>query len=53
MTRDGVAQVTGIGEATLNRWGNGVEVQNLANDRYLRLLAIPDVMSKLNDLLAP
>lgn len=41
MTRAVFAQVTGLGEATLNRWENGVKIQTLANDRYLRLLALP------------
>ena len=36
MSRAAFAQVTGLGEATLNRWENGAVVQNLANDRYLR-----------------
>ena len=39
MTRAVFAQVTGLGEATLNRWENGIKIQTLANDRYLRLLA--------------
>ena len=51
MTRAEFAQVTGLGEASLSRWENGVVVQNLANDRYLRLLANPDVMRRLNELL--
>lgn len=50
MTRSSFANVTGLGEATLNRWENGVVIQNLANDRYLRLLSIPHVMSTLNEL---
>ncbi len=41
MTRVAFAQVTGLGEATLNRWENGIKIQTLANDRYLRLLALP------------
>ena len=53
MTRAEFAQATGLGEASLSRWGNGVVVQNLANDRYLRLLAIPEVMRRLNELLTP
>lgn len=50
MTRASFAEVTGLGEATLNRWENGVVIQNPANDRYLRLLAIPDVFGRLADL---
>ena len=52
MTRSSFAQVTGLGEATLNRWENGVVIQNPANDRYLQLLAIPDVFERLTDLLS-
>ena len=50
MTRAAFANVTGLGEATLNRWENGAVVQNLANDRYLRLLAAPEVMAALQRL---
>lgn len=52
MTRAAFADVSGLGEATLNRWENGAVVQNLANDHYLRLLAIPEVMAILKSLLA-
>ena len=52
MTRAAFADVSGLGEATLNRWENGAIVQNLANDRYLRLLAIPEVMARLKRLIA-
>ena len=41
LSRNEFAQVTGLGEATLNRWENGIKIQTLANDRYLRLLALP------------
>ena len=41
MSRAAFAKVTGLGEATLNRWENGLLIQNRANDRYLRLLASP------------
>jgi putative zinc finger/helix-turn-helix YgiT family protein len=53
MTRAAFAAVTGLGEATLNRWENGAIVQNLANDRYLRLLALPGVMASLKELTSP
>ena len=52
LTRTAFAQLSGLGEATLNRWENGVVIQNPANDRYLRLLAMPDVMGRLKHLLA-
>ena len=51
MSRAKFAQTTGLGEATLNRWENGILVQNLANDRYLRLLALPGVMRQLTQIL--
>ena len=38
MSRASFSKVTGLGEATLNRWENGILIQNRANDRYLRLL---------------
>ena len=47
MSRAAFAQVTGLGEATLNRWENGIMIQTLANDRYLRLLANPATMQRL------
>ncbi len=50
MTRAVFAEITGLGEATLNRWENGAVVQNLANDRYLRLLALPEIMDRLKAL---
>ena len=50
MTRAVFAELTGLGAATLNRWENGAVLQNLANDRYLRLLALPQVMSTLQSL---
>ena len=49
MTRAAFAEVTGLGEATLNRWENGIMVQTLANDRYVRLLARPEIMSRLRN----
>ena len=52
MTRARFAQVTGLGEASLNRWENGLTVQTHANDRYLRLLARSDIMRQLQELVA-
>ena len=48
MTRAAFAQITGLGEASLNRWENGVTIQTHANDRYLRLLARPENMVQLS-----
>lgn len=44
MSRASFANVTGLGEATISRWENSLVIQNLANDRYLRLAATPHVM---------
>ena len=52
MTRTRFAQVTRLGEASLNRWENGLTVQTQANDRYLRLLARPGIMRQLQELVA-
>ncbi len=50
LSRNEFAQVTGLGEATLNRWENGIKIQTPANDRYLRLLSRPGNMQWLKDL---
>ena len=47
MSRAEFSKTTGLGEATLNRWENGILIQNQANDRYLRLLASPANMQSL------
>ena len=50
LTRAAFARVTGLGEATLSRWENGILIQNRANDRYLRLLAYPGNLPLLESL---
>ena len=50
MSRASFSKVTGLGEATLNRWENGILIQNRANDRYLRLLASPANVQALEQL---
>jgi len=47
VSRARFAQLTGLGEASLNRWENALNIQSPANDRYLRLLASPDVWQRL------
>jgi DNA-binding transcriptional regulator YiaG len=47
MSRARFSAVTGLGEATLNRWEKAILIQNTANDRYLRLLALPDNIRRL------
>src|SRR5437879_80238 len=41
LSRSEFARITGLGEATLHRWENGLKFQNVANDEYLRLLTNP------------
>ncbi|MCY4005504.1 MAG: helix-turn-helix domain-containing protein [Rhodobacteraceae bacterium] len=50
MTRAAFADVSGFGEASLNRWENGLSIQNQSNDRYLRLLASPEIVAHLREL---
>ena len=50
LSRNEFAQATRLGEATLNRWENGIKIQTLANDRYLRLLSQPGNMQWLKNL---
>ncbi|MDE0307373.1 MAG: helix-turn-helix domain-containing protein [Albidovulum sp.] len=52
MTRAAFAHASGLGEASLNRWENGLSIQTHANDRYLRLLAHPEIMSRLQKFTA-
>ena len=52
MSRARFAQFTGIGEASLNRWENGLNIQTHAYDRYLRLLERPETMRQLREILA-
>ena len=47
MSRAEFAQVSGFGEATLNRWENGAIIQNRANDNFLRLLADPNILHRV------
>ncbi len=47
LSRAAFAELTGLGEATLHRWENGILIQNRANDNFLRLLARGDNMLTL------
>ena len=53
MSRVAFAQVTGLGEASLNRWENGLNIQTHANDRYLRLLRHPGNMRVVRAMTEP
>ncbi|MCY3770129.1 MAG: type II toxin-antitoxin system MqsA family antitoxin [Gammaproteobacteria bacterium] len=47
LTRAKFAQLTGFGEASLNRWENGLSIQTHAYDQYLRLLRNPSNIREL------
>ena len=51
MTRKELALLTGLGTASLNRWENGLSIQTHGYDRYLRLLALPEIAQRLEALL--
>ena len=38
LSRAEFAELTGLGDATIARWERGALIQNIGNDRYLRLL---------------
>ncbi len=50
LSRSDFAQLTGFGEATIARWERGALVQNVANDRYLRLLASRAAFDRLTQM---
>ena len=52
MSRSEFSQLTGIGEASLSRWENGINIQNIANDRYLRLLNKPATFRLLESIVS-
>lgn len=47
LSRAAFARLTGLGEATLARWERGSLIQNVANDRYLRLLEVQENFERL------
>lgn len=53
MSRAQFARLTGIGEASLNRWENGLSIQTHAYDRYLRLLTRTANQHYLNFIVNP
>lgn len=50
LSRQQFARLTKLGEATIARWERGELIQNAANDRYLRLVALPSNFAILNNL---
>ena len=53
LSRAAFAKITGLGEASLGRWEKGINIQNLGNDRYIRLLEDPRVMQQLREVAMP
>lgn len=49
LSRASFCELTGIGIATLQRWESGSVVQNVAMDRYLRLLKVRSNMRELSN----
>ena len=50
LTLPGFARLLGLGSASVGRWERGITVQNRANDRFMRLLAIPGSVDELSRL---
>ena len=53
LSRAAFAKITGLGEASLGRWEKGINIQNIGNDRYIRLLEDPRVMQQLREVAMP
>ena len=53
LSRAAFAKITGLGEASLGRWEKGINIQNIGNDRYIRLLEDPGVMQQLREVAVP
>lgn len=47
LSRETFAWITGLEEATLDKWENGAQIQGRADDNYLRLLAFPENLERL------
>ena len=52
LSRGAFAKLTGIGEASLGRWENGIKIQTPGYDRYLRLLALPNTIALLEQIVS-
>ena len=50
MSRTEFSQLTGLGEDSLRRWEKGINIQNLSDDRFLRLLDDPEVLMRLRQI---
>ena len=52
MSRTEFASLTGLGEASLNRWEKGINIQSVSHDRFLRLLDDPRILSRLKQVVS-
>lgn len=52
LPRTEFARLTGLGEASLNRWEKGINIQSVSHDRFLRLLDDPRILSRLKQIVA-
>jgi putative zinc finger/helix-turn-helix YgiT family protein len=53
LSRTEFADLTGLGEATIARWERGALIQNIGNDRFLRLLGSGENVGLLRTLKSP
>ena len=52
MSRTDFARLTGLGEASLNRWEKGINIQSVSHDRFLRLLDDPRILFRLKQVVS-
>ena len=53
LSRAALARITGLGESSIARWERRDIIQNVGNDRYLRLLQDPAILLRAKSLASP
>jgi len=53
LSRAELARITGLGESSIARWETRDIIQNVGNDRYLRLLQDPAIFLRTKSLASP
>ena len=53
LSRAELARITGLGESSIARWESREIIQNVGNDRYLRLLQEPAIFLRAKSLASP
>ena len=53
LSRAELARISGLGESSIGRWETREIIQNVANDRYLRLLRDPAIFLRAKSLASP